>query len=88
VDSQQVQDWINIGLIGNSLAMDWYAIRNDKPLPSQSLLQRTLGADLGGFPYSLPGGGQVSVGPSMGLTTGVILVGAVVLVGAFILLRN
>ena len=53
MDAEQVQDWI---MAGNAAAMDWFALMHDQPLPSQSLLERTLGADLG------------AVSPTIGLT--------------------
>jgi len=83
MDNQQVQDWINLGLIGNSIALDWYAMTHDRPLPSQSLLQRTVGVDLGGARYPTMGL-PVNVGPSSGMS--ILVIGAVGL-GLFLLLR-
>jgi hypothetical protein len=79
MEADQLQDWI---LAGNSAAMDWYALMHDQPLPSQSLLERTLGADLG------------AVSPTIGLSArgGIsgtqILIVAAVIFGAFYLLRK
>jgi len=88
MDTEQLQDWINIGMAGNSIAMDWYAMTHDQPLPSvqrQSVLQRTLGGDLSGMARPMMGNlGQVSVGPSSGMS--ILLIGAVGL-GLFLLLR-
>lgn len=82
MDAEQVQDWINLGLVGNSIAMDWYAMTHDRPLPSQSLLQRTVGADFGAI---RPQFGIIA--PSAGITgTHILLIGALG-VGLFILLR-
>jgi len=82
MDGEQLQDWINLGMVGNSIAMDWYAITHDQPLPSQSLMQRTLGTDLGAV---RPQFGIVA--PSMGITgTHILLIGAVG-IGLFIVLR-
>ncbi len=53
MDADTVQDWV---MAGNSAAMDWFALTHDQPLPSQSLLERTLGADFG------------NVSPTIGLT--------------------
>ena len=85
MDNEQVRDWINLGLVGNSIAMDWYAMTHDQPLPSQSTMRRTLGADLSGVssnPYGFPVG--VNVGPSTG--TSLLLIGAV-MIGLFVLLK-
>lgn len=82
MDAQQVQDWVNLGMVGNSIAMDWYAMTHDQPLPSQSLLERTLGADLGAVQ---PRFGILA--PDMGITgTHILLIGAVG-IGLFLLLR-
>ena len=83
MDQEQLQDWINLSMVGNSIAMDWYAITHDKPLPSQSVLERTIGADLTRFPIFRDGPG-VSVGLGSGTT---ILIIGVVGVGLFLLLR-
>lgn len=87
MDQEQVQDWINLGLAGNAIAMDWYALTHDQPLPSQSTMRRTLGVDLSGATYRPYGGSfpiGMNVGPSMG--TSVLLIGAV-MVGLFVLLK-
>lgn len=78
MDAESVQDWI---LAGNAAAMDWYALAHDQPLPSQSALERTIGADFG------------SVSPQIGLAargiTGTqLLVGAVVILGLLYFLRS
>lgn len=65
MDAEVLQDWI---LAGNAAAMDWYALAHDQPLPSQSLLERTFGADLGGIS---PGFG---VTPRGGLTGSQLLI--------------
>lgn len=62
-------------MAGNSAAMDWYAITHDQPLPSQSLLERTLGADLG----SVSPGFHVT--PTQGITGTQILIGGLIVVG-------
>ncbi len=82
MDSEQLQDWINLGMVGNSIAMDWYAMTHDQPLPSQSVLQRTIGTDFGAI---RPSFGIVS--PTMGITGTHILLIAAVGIGLFIVLR-
>jgi len=58
---------------------------HDQPLPSQSLLQRTVGVDFGGARYPNSMGLPVNVGPSSGMS--ILLIGAVGL-GLFLLLRS
>ena len=86
MDDEQVQDWIGLALAGNTVAMDWYAMTHDQPLPSQSTMRRTLGVDLGGLSRPMGSGFPigVNVGPSAG--TSILLIGAVV-IGLFVLLR-
>lgn len=72
MDSDQVQDWI---MAGNSAAMDWFALLHDQPLPSQSLLERTIGADLGAVS---PG---FRVTPTGGITGSQILIGGLIVIG-------
>ena len=78
MDSETVQDWI---MAGNSAAMDWWALTHEQPLPSQSLLERTMGADFGGI--------SPQVGLSMrGITGTQILITLTVIVGMVYLLRK
>jgi hypothetical protein len=80
MDSEQVQDWI---MAGNAAAMDWFALTHDQPLPSQSLLERTLGSDLGSL---APGFGITARG---GLTGSQLVVGGLIVIGlAWFLFRK
>jgi hypothetical protein len=78
VDAETVQDWI---MAGNSAAMDWYALAHDRPLPSLSLLERTIGADFGGISP------QVGLA-ARGITGTQILIGIAAIVGLFYIFRR
>jgi hypothetical protein len=71
MDADTVQDWI---MAGNSAAMDWFALTHDQPLPSQSLLERTLGADFGAVSPTVGLSARGITGTQILITLGVIAV--------------
>lgn len=73
MDAELLQDWV---LAGNAAAMDWYALTHEQPLPSQSILERTIGYDLGGIS---PGFG---VTPRGGLTGSQLVIAGLIVAGA------